>query len=140
MLVDGKDLRLPLDEYLLSPGDLHKPSQARRCIREAGFDFPPVGEEVDVGLRSWNERSYGIIDTDVAATDGYGPGARDPGTRPPRPHPIPTPERRAALEGTGGCIARVEAQQRRDSAPDVDRELPLRLAAEASPVPETPRA
>jgi hypothetical protein len=90
-----------------------------------------VEKPADVGLRSWNERRYGLTDVRLAATDGYGLGARDPATRAPEERPVPTPEQRAALEGADGCIERVEAQQRRNSPPGVDRDLPLRLATES---------
>ncbi|MCS7475881.1 hypothetical protein ACFFQW_00020 [Umezawaea endophytica] len=136
VLVASADLRLPLDEYLLSPGQLRELGRARvamtrECMRGAGFDFPPAEERVDVGLTSWNERRYGITDEALAAVDGYGLGARDPAARPSTPRPEPTPEQRAALEGADGCIERVEAGQGRDEPSGVDRELPLRLANES---------
>lgn len=124
VLLESTDLRLPLDEYLLSPDELRELSRARvvrarECMGDAGFDFPPAEEPADAGLRSWNERRYGITDADLAATHGYGLGVP-----PPRPRPEPTPDQRAALDA---CIVRIEAPQRRD----VDRELPLRLATES---------
>jgi len=134
VLLDSTDLRLPLDDYLLSQKDLDTLGRARvvwlrECMGEAGFDFPPAPEQVDTGLRSWNERRYGITDEELAAVDGYGLGARDPAARPPLPRP--TPEQRAALEGPDGCLEHTEAQQRRDSPPDVDRGLPQRLSTES---------
>jgi hypothetical protein len=136
VLLDSTELRLPLDEYLLSQKDLNTLGRVRvvwvrECMREAGFDFPPMPEQVDVGLRSWNERRYGITDKVLAATDGYGLGVRDPAARPPIPTPEPTPEQRAALEGPEGCLEHAGAQQRRDSPPDVDRGLPHRLTTES---------
>ncbi|HEX6344437.1 hypothetical protein [Umezawaea sp.] len=132
VVLAGADLRLPLDEYLLSPDQLNDLGRARvvltrECMREAGFDYPPEGERVDVGLRGWNERRYGITDEATAAVDGYGVGESAPvGSR-----TEPTPEERVALEGAGGCIERVEDGQRRSRRPGLDRELALRLAGES---------
>jgi len=76
------DLRLPLDRYLPSLPQVDQRSAAYRIltVRCLGqFDVhvmlpePPTG----VGLRSQNERRYGLTDA-AAARLGYGLGERDP--------------------------------------------------------------
>ncbi len=82
-LLNTLDLRLPLDRYLPSLHQVDQRSTAYRiltvrCLKR--FDVhvmlpePPTG----VGLRSQNERRYGLTDAAAAARLGYGLGHRDP--------------------------------------------------------------
>jgi hypothetical protein len=136
VLLDSVGLHLPLDDYLPSQEDLDTMGRARilwlrECMRKSGFDFPPLPARHEVGLRSWNERRYGITDADLAARDGYGLGERDPATQPPTPTPSPTPEQLSALTGPDGCVALTEARQRQNSPAGADPDLPQRLAKES---------
>lgn len=135
-LLESVDLRLPLDDYLLSPADLRELGVARavlvrECMSAAGLALPAADESVDTGVRTWNERRYGVTDVALAASEGYGLGRRDPAARPPAPRPQLTDAQRGALEGPGGCAARAEAEQRRESPAGVDRDLPRRLATDS---------
>ncbi|HEU5111412.1 MAG TPA: hypothetical protein VFT95_22960 [Micromonosporaceae bacterium] len=136
VLLRSAELRLPIDDYLLSPVDLRQLAAARvvlvrQCMNAAGLDLPPPAESRETGPRTWNERRYGITDPDLAAVDGFGLGDRDPAAQQPKPAPKPDAAQRAALDGPGGCVARADRDQRRDSPPGADRDLPRRLSAES---------
>lgn len=130
-LLRSVDLRLPLDDYLLSPAELRDLSAARvllirRCMTAAGLDYPSRADSAPKGPMTWNERRYGITDPDLAAVDGYGLGAREPVSG--KPAPRLDAEQRAALDGPQGCTVRAGEEQRRGD-PKLDRDLPRRLTA-----------
>ena len=85
-ILDTNRLQLPLDTYLLSldeanQRDATRRSLLRRCMHRFGVRVtipePPAG----VGLKSLNERRYGLTDAAGAAKLGYGLGERDPRAR-----------------------------------------------------------
>jgi len=103
---------------------------------------PPAG----LGLKSRNERRYGLTDPVAAAKIGYGLGKRDPSTQPSGHAGAPTlkPKALAVLTGegpsvpagvpTGGCHG--EAQRRLAfidpiGGKPVDENLPQRLSLES---------
>jgi hypothetical protein len=82
-LLESVDLRLPLDADLPSMEDVHRYGTANRalitrCMQHFKIDFVPSPASASVGLRSWNERRYGLTDPSAAAALGYGLGARTP--------------------------------------------------------------
>ncbi|WP_290062214.1 hypothetical protein [Amycolatopsis solani] len=132
-LLRSTDLRLPLDDYLLSPAELRELSAARellvrRCLAAAGFAYPSRADSAPKGPRTWNERRYGGTDADLVAVDGYGLGDREPTGD--KPAPKLDAAARAALEGPRGCAAKAGEEQRR-GGPELDRDLPRRLASES---------
>jgi hypothetical protein len=89
-LLESVDLKLPLDAHLPSMEDVHRYGMANRalitrCMQRFKIDFAPSAAPASVGLRSWNERRYGLTDPSAAAALGYGLGARTPRDAPSRP-------------------------------------------------------
>ncbi|MBQ0854829.1 hypothetical protein J8N05_42465 [Streptomyces sp. BH-SS-21] len=145
MLLRSTGLRLPLDAYLLSPGETTKVTEAhrvlvRRCMVRFGFDYPPVAEgETGGGLSSWTERRYGITDPAEAAVRGYrlrapaGPAsAADPG---PRERIALTGKGGSRVKGLavpeGGCAGEAGRRLRAGGPGDVDRGLAQSLSTES---------
>ncbi|MFH8469209.1 hypothetical protein [Streptomyces sp. NPDC017991] len=145
VLLRSTGLRLPLDAYLLSPGETTKVTEAhrvlvRRCMVRFGFDYPPVTEGgAGGGLTSWTERRYGITDPAGAAARGY--RLRAPaGSAPPAD---PGPRERIALTGQGGnrvkgvtvpeggCAGEAGRRLRAGSPKDVNPGLAQALSAES---------
>jgi hypothetical protein len=73
----GSDIRLPLDEYLLSDQQVQLIVRAqnvlvRRCMRHFGFDWPPrLPPRKSATAAIDNSRRYYVADEQVARTDGY---------------------------------------------------------------------
>ncbi|MEV4315621.1 hypothetical protein [Actinocrispum sp. NPDC049592] len=144
-LLRGADLRLPLDDYVLSPAELGEIAQASRtlvgrCMAGFGLDPlppPPPGP----ALRTWNDWRYGLTDPEAAAQHGYRHDAPQPAT-PPEPA-RPTAEQAAALTGSGtrtirgrpvpdgGCLGQADMALRGPGSAHVDRDLAQRLSAES---------
>jgi len=145
VLLRSTGLRLPLDAYLLSPGETTEVTEAhrvlvRRCMARFGFDYPPVTDGgTGGGLTSWTERRYGITDPKEAAARGY--RLRTPaGSAPPAD---PGPRERIALTGEGGsrvesdgvpeggCAGEAGRRLRAGGPEDADRTLAQALSAES---------
>jgi hypothetical protein len=101
------DVPLPVQAYLATEEQLDRVALAevalvRACLARFGFpyDVTPVPSGA-YGPASLTDRRYGITDLDLARTDGYGLGPRDPGlaTRPAKPDL--GPEGEAVLSGQG---------------------------------------
>ncbi|MFJ2263761.1 hypothetical protein ACIOKD_36660 [Streptomyces sp. NPDC087844] len=144
-LLRSTGLRLPLDAYLLSPGETTKVTEAhrvlvRRCMVRFGFDYPPVAEGgTGGGLTSWTERRYGITDPTEAAVRGY--RLRAPAG--PASPAEPGPQERIALTGEGksrvkglavpegGCAGEAGRRLQAGGPRDVDRSLAQALSTES---------
>ncbi|MFS8198801.1 hypothetical protein ACLVWQ_08935 [Streptomyces sp. CWNU-52B] len=145
VLLRSTGLRLPLDAYLLSPGETTEVTEAhrvlvRRCMVRFGFDYPPVtAGGTGGGLTSWTQRRYGITDPTEAAARGY--RLRAPAD--PAPSADPGPQERVALTGEGGsrikgravpedgCAGEAGRRLRAGGPEDVDRSLAQTLSAES---------
>jgi hypothetical protein len=140
------NLRLPVQDYLLTDGQVQQVSRARlilieRCMGRFGFRYavPQSGSATEYGPRSLTDRRYGITDARLAASSGYGLGDRDPSRqkRPPRPkigadgdtvlsgqgqssiNRMPVPE--------GGCLGEAERALDASVPPAADPDLGQKL-------------
>lgn len=110
-LLESVELKLPLDAHLPSMEDVHRYGMANRalitrCMQRFKIDFVPSPASASVGLRSWNERRYGLTDPSAAAALGYGLGARTPHDGPSRPSQRLDPLGMTVLTGEPATTAR----------------------------------
>jgi hypothetical protein len=115
------NLRLPLESYLPTAGQVREFDQARlvlidRCMKRFGFGYKVDLPDVQSGSTDSNSRRYGITDSRLAAKRGYGLATGDAGLQ---AHPA-TPklgadeqtvlygEGSSSIKGktvpTGGCL------------------------------------
>jgi hypothetical protein len=111
VLLDTASMRLPLDVYLPTLKEEDQRSAAhgeliRRCMQRFGIKITIPEPPAAVGIKSLNERRYGLTDAAAAAKLGYGLGERDPSSRPPDPGQSPalTPKALAVLSGKGSSV------------------------------------
>lgn len=124
-IVAAADLRLPLQDYLLTDRQLRDLDRARvvlidRCMRKFGFGYAVKQPAADYGPRSTTERRYGITDASDAARYGYGLGHRDPALQKPPAQPRLGADAQTVLFGKGrssvkgrkvpdgGCVAQAD--------------------------------
>jgi hypothetical protein len=134
------DLRLPLDDYLMTLPDSARLARAVRllqadCLRRLGFraGVEPVRS---VGPRSWNDRRYGLSDP-AQAPHGYWPDGRT--SFGSRPRSTAGAAEGAALTGSvravhgrpvpgGGCAGEASRRLLGHDPAGVDRQLAQRLS------------
>lgn len=125
-LNDSKELRLPLDEYLLSAEDLRTVLRARGviltdCMKKLGVQYDDAAGVNPVNLTN-NERRYGLADAAEAEHSGY----RKQGMEHPPPKDL-SPEELQLLNGTGdasrsaqvpkgGCVGEVQRRMPEQAA------------------------
>jgi hypothetical protein len=146
-LLRSADLRLPLDDYLLSPSQLAEIADGsrtlvRQCMAGLGLDSPaqpPPGP----APRTWNDWRYGLTDPTVAAQRGYRRGDHPPTAQPEPAAAQPRAEQAGALTGEGarsihgrrvpegGCLGQAERTLRGSGPPGVDRDLAQRLSMDS---------
>ncbi|MCX4906908.1 hypothetical protein [Streptomyces sp. NBC_00878] len=151
VLVSSVDLDLPLGAYLLTPRQVNDLSQAHsklveRCMARLGFDnatTEPEELKAPMGLRSLNERRYGLTNAEEAADLGYRLGDRDPAAQPQREPGKWSPAQADALTGEGaatvngrpvprgGCVGEAQRELRADSPELTDRDLAQRLSTDS---------
>ena len=86
-LLDTTTLQLPLDSYLPTIQQANQRAAAqrlliRRCMLRFGVRVTLPEPPTNVGLKTQNERRYGLTDAAAATTIGYGLGDRDPRLHP----------------------------------------------------------
>lgn len=151
VLLRSAGLELPLDPYLLTPGQVDELSRAHRalverCMAGLGFDAATAASQDPkgpAGLRSLNERRYGLTDADQAADLGYHLGDRDPAARTPKETGGYGPAEADALTGEGadtvdghpvpegGCTGEAQRELRADGPGRIDRSLAQRLSTQS---------
>ncbi|MDQ1711900.1 MAG: hypothetical protein QOE45_1350 [Frankiaceae bacterium] len=112
-LLASVDLRLPVEDYMLSEDQLRTVATARvllveRCLARFGVrvSLPDGDASGDVGPRSLTDRRYGITDAALAGKYAFGLGPRDPALRRKPPQPDLGVDGRAALTGQGPTLVR----------------------------------
>ncbi|MER5431649.1 hypothetical protein [Streptomyces sp. NPDC002588] len=105
-IVAAADLRLPLQNYLLTDRQLRDLDRARvvlidRCMRKFGFGYTVKQPAANYGPRSATERRYGITDASDALEYGYGLGNRDPALQKPPAQPSLGVDAQTVLFGKG---------------------------------------
>jgi hypothetical protein len=140
------DLRLPVQDYLLTDAQAQRLSRARliliqRCMRRFGFDYavPQSASATEYGPRSLTDRRYGITDARLAATSGYGLGDRDPSLqkRPQRPKlgvdgdTVLSGQGQSSIKGMpvpqGGCLGEADHALDASVPPAADPDLGQKL-------------
>jgi hypothetical protein len=123
----GTDIRLPLDDYLLTAREQERVHRAyltlrAKCLRQFGFAVPVPSTTPSAGLPTLNERRYGVTDPARAAVLGYHVSSHEPSTSPAARDDERDPEFAAALRGggpptvrgvrvpEGGCFAEARRQ------------------------------
>ena len=145
VLLRSADLRLPLDDYLLSLAEANRLARGgralvRRCMRELGFDYSSPEPGPAAGPRTWNARRYGLADP-AEATRGYWPADRAAAGLGRRPSGATAAEG-AALTGRvgqingrpvpeGGCGSEAQRRLVANDPPGADRYLAQRLATDS---------
>jgi hypothetical protein len=107
-LLDSVHLHLPVQDYQLTDAQNQVVGRARlvllaRCMQRFGFRYPSTADDHPerYGPRSLTDRRYGITDAALAATSGYGLGARDPARQHRPAKPARTPDEETVLFGQG---------------------------------------
>ncbi|MFC4066339.1 hypothetical protein [Actinoplanes subglobosus] len=104
----GSDIRLPLDEYLLTDEQIQLISSAhtvlgRRCLARLGLRWPKPEPSAEAVPEPRNARRYYVLELDEARARGYR------AARPQRPSVVgeePDPEAVAAWTREGGCAVK----------------------------------
>lgn len=139
------DLRLPLDDYLLSPADVHRLGRThrvllRQCLNTFGLD-PVLPAPAQAGPRTANERRYGLTDPGQIV-DGYWASERKPANDTSTSDTSAlTPEVGAAVTGRaertvrgrpvpeGGCAGQAQRRLTAGHPEGADIQLGHRLAS-----------
>jgi len=114
-IVRSVDLRLPVEDYQPTTAERVRIAAARirliqKCMADFGIAYKagPVAE-TPYGPRSATDRRYGITDVQLAKTEGYGLGSRDPAKEPKPPAPNLGNDGLTALTGNGQSVVRGRA-------------------------------
>jgi hypothetical protein len=108
----GADVRLPLDEYLLTEREQGWVGRAyltlrAKCLREFGFTVRFPSTASSAAPQALNERRYGVSDPVQAAVLGYHPAGQESSASPAvHDDDERDPEFVAALRGVGAPVVR----------------------------------
>jgi hypothetical protein len=141
VVLESAGLRLPLDDYLLSPAALLAVTNAYRvlvgrCVVELGLPRPAATAAQQLtGPRTWTERRYGLTDPTAARTLGYHLGSREPARAKPASTQF-TPAELAVVTGTGAATVHGRPVPAGGCATRAQQELAMHPAGVALQLPQ----